>query len=258
MRQSVYKYTAINQYSLENIEKSQIAFTSISQLNDPFEGVGRYSFKLGDSKKNNSFQRNLEKQLNEKLSDKASEILKKEWRAFCAAQSPLNVLMWAHYANNHCGICIEYELKDIKECSIIGKVKYDRKLFRADNTFDDIKELLFHKYSDWSYEQEIRCLYHLSNDELTYLEYDPELFRIKDEYYDYFFSGKEKLGTMCFVKAPRIILHGCRITGIYFGLKVTDDERRKVLNRGKRDGIKFYQITQNSNSYELNCFSMNN
>ena len=31
----------------------------------------------------------------------------------CLSESDESLLMWAHYANNHCGMCVEYDLLEI-------------------------------------------------------------------------------------------------------------------------------------------------
>lgn len=41
------------------------------------------------------------------------DILKSRMGISCLSESDDSLLMWAHYANNHCGICVEYELLEI-------------------------------------------------------------------------------------------------------------------------------------------------
>lgn len=70
-------------------------------------------------------------------------------------------LMWAHYAANHTGVCLGFDVPDDKT----RKVDYtsDRILLDIDPTKhlrgiteDTLKQLAFTKYSQWSYEEEWR------------------------------------------------------------------------------------------------------
>ena len=91
-----------------------------------------------------------------------------------------NFAMWAHYANNHQGYCVEYDLKkNFKLCSMIFPVEYVDKKFDLTGMINsrlkfvsqnkDIKLLedalefcaIFMscaKHKTWSYEEEIRLL----------------------------------------------------------------------------------------------------
>lgn len=76
---------------------------------------------------------------------------------------PDNALMWAHYADNHKGFCIEYEV-DIKTPGLL-EVTYSSKLsdpsvtellFSPEETF---RRILTTKKIEWNYEKEWRLVY---------------------------------------------------------------------------------------------------
>ncbi len=103
---------------------------------------------------------------------------------FSLTSVPTSLLMWAHYANNHTGICIGFErsknnkLGDSKKCMPINyvvdfpKVKIDEvgmqssltvgapgqveKKIQFNSTNPVVKRVLFTKSKEWSYEKEFR------------------------------------------------------------------------------------------------------
>ena len=70
-------------------------------------------------------------------------------------------LMWAHYADSHQGICIQYDiLQDPVPFFFPKKVDYDTHTIRFNYIKDQAPatEALFHKHSDWAYEEEYRIV----------------------------------------------------------------------------------------------------
>lgn len=102
----------------------------------------------------------------------------------CLTTNPYNILMWAHYANKHEGICIEYDMSklfDIEENYILRKVEYNTNLtfdynIELDNLFNTRNDLqyystdskypidiFFMKHKDWLYEDEYKLIYYEEN-----------------------------------------------------------------------------------------------
>lgn len=84
----------------------------------------------------------------------------------------INPLMWAHYADNHKGICIKYRFKsdffkllndEENELFRIGNVEYKRSLNINDFGIS-LKDALFAKSKVWSYENEVRLVYYSTKD----------------------------------------------------------------------------------------------
>ncbi|WP_353721931.1 DUF2971 domain-containing protein [Dyadobacter sp. 676] len=81
------------------------------------------------------------------------------------------ILMWSHYANNHTGVCLEFEIDDKDREKIEGQlfpIEYSNDVVKTDaaryhhsgGLAINIKEegvFLVRKFSNWSYEQEIRA-----------------------------------------------------------------------------------------------------
>lgn len=102
----------------------------------------------------------------------------------CFSKRNDSILMWSHYANAHKGVCIEFErpdsidfkdvvyskrrpyMKAYKAVShaialdILGKKENEEELAKY---LKDTLNPFFVKSTDWSYEEEVRCLYSSSN-----------------------------------------------------------------------------------------------
>jgi hypothetical protein len=84
------------------------------------------------------------------------------WRMYCLTPDPVSILMWAHYAKQHTGICLEFDTDQ----NLFGralKVTYRKCLpvITADLFADQealTETILLTKSDKWSYEDEYRLL----------------------------------------------------------------------------------------------------
>lgn len=97
------------------------------------------------------------------------ESLKKAMGISCLSESEKSLLMWAHYANNHCGMCVEYDLLEINRQLKFSPVPV---IYSDDRVCLDIVNLetlepdaikifvesLTSKSLEWSYEKEWRII----------------------------------------------------------------------------------------------------
>lgn len=86
------------------------------------------------------------------------EMFEKKFRVYCLTLSSDNLLMWSHYANNHRGICLEFDTNN----SVFGSawnVEYHEEYPYSpwDNNFD-VMRLALTKAKCWMYEREYRVL----------------------------------------------------------------------------------------------------
>ncbi len=139
-----------------------------------------------------------------------------------------NTLMWAHYANSHKGICVEYELEscDFRSTSLnpllasrLYKVSYsDNNSHPLDFTNPEIalnfRNGFAYKSSCWEYEQEMRLIAYTLDYSQRFVQYN---IRTQDP-----------------------------IKAIYFGVKCTAQRRNKVKDTLKGRNIKFYQMKLNT------------
>ena len=181
----VYKYYSLtddekmNEQKLRTLENGKVYLSSLAGFNDPFEGNSLIfdNEKLAKAGWSVDF---LEKFVSE---------LKTHVRICCfsnAKEKQQNMPMWAYYANNHKGYCVEYKL-DSKLKKQMYPVSYDEKrssgnvlitsllneLVKISQQHEDINEntdeyltmlsymsyLTFTcKHISWRHEREIRLL----------------------------------------------------------------------------------------------------
>jgi len=78
----------------------------------------------------------------------------------CLSQEPDNILLWSHYADNHCGVCLKFDiLQDLDFFSIPLIVIYDQSYpiyNHMTQTKDIVTKMIKTKFDLWKYEKEIR------------------------------------------------------------------------------------------------------
>ncbi len=183
----LYKYYSftederLNETKLETLKKQQLYLSDIQSFNDPFDSKAFYY----DSEPLKKIQR---------LKPHGGRLID-DFTAFIRATSLTangvqSMPMWAHYANNHAGFCVSYDMKDkdnlaLSSCtfpvqyteqrlditslmlrqaqmleseiyrqSLLGR----KKILIGDLSIVYISSLLCNiKHSSWAYEKEFRC-----------------------------------------------------------------------------------------------------
>lgn len=179
-------------------DKPSLKFSKISEFNDPFDaqfiGISDFYSKIlfknkfrkylcccDEGNSYNYFMYDIVESVNSKLSSLWLELLN-EYRVLCLTNSQKNILMWSHYANNHKGVCVGFDLSDISSCADVEKVIYrkpyiynivkimiegldsPKKIIKKKDDINDeeVKKLmepfLYTKNKIWSYENEYRVL----------------------------------------------------------------------------------------------------
>ena len=148
---------------------------------------------------------------------------------YSLSQNPLDELLWAHYSNSHRGFCIEFdknELLNNDKIILADSVSYTDSppeiLFRdtlPKNNLNLKNKSGFYKSNRWSYEEEFRIV--TSTNEL--ISYSPN-----------------------------------SVTGIYFGLKMAENDKQKILDLMKHKHIDYYQIELVKNSYKFKAVKLKN
>lgn len=255
MPSSFFKYTSAKQYIYELINDDLMFLPKIKDLNDPFEIQlfydiekikNAFTFKNRKIIKkvvgNETFEAEYIPPINSKNIDELNNILydmneniKNKTSVVCLSErNDINPL-WAHYADNHKGICIEYDLKNCNNnflktlCLPIDYVE------KRDNTRDlksiiideDYENSLFilktaiTKSKDWEYEQEWRIIF---------LESFPN--------YTDFYSDKHYIK---FIK-PK---------SIYLGLDIDDKIEKKIKDICEFRGINLYKMVKEEFDFYL-------
>lgn len=157
--------------SLENLgrtlkEISCLHWFSIAEnLNDPFDGISGLSSEKVDEQKLIKYKL--------KKNGKSGNLLvsvkgEKKWMVCCFSEKWDSVPMWAHYALNGAGVCLEYDHKiindRIKEAVKEPILEIDRSLAlnaveyveKLPQTIDETDKGIFLKAKSWEYEKEWR------------------------------------------------------------------------------------------------------
>lgn len=153
-------------------------FASPSQLNDPTDCknmVQDHSEKkvedfliqanrqfYGDSRNDAYIREGIKKfgavTLLEEMTKQFNKIMDTRYGVFSLAKRPNNMALWAKYADNHKGYCLEFS--DLSQFANVYEVRYAQKLpLSLKLEIDEGQaDFLFTKSSEWSNEQEARIL----------------------------------------------------------------------------------------------------
>jgi len=134
-------------WALDDIRKKRIKISVIDQLNDPFE---LWCVEQRD------------KRLRQALRGFKAEMVER-FGMICFSKHWHNPLLWSHYADKHRGICLGFDVDDrgLKPVAYAN----ERPSLRVPPTMESINELLFTKFRDWSYEEELRNWFRLDERE---------------------------------------------------------------------------------------------
>jgi hypothetical protein len=141
----LFYYFTSAKYGIENLKRRRLKISDFSNVNDPFELLG---IELRD------------KVVRQAVKFEKSKI-SKENGLLCFSEDKYNPVQWAHYADNHKGVCLGFEIDEIN----LRKVKYVSERLAKDTLeqSDCNERLLTTKFSHWIYEQERRLILKLSN-----------------------------------------------------------------------------------------------
>ena len=239
----LYRYSQADYFNIRNFETGKLRLSANGILNDIYEGV-----PIGENKIPNAKQMNL---------------LGKLAYLKCFSESADNTLLWSHYADEHRGFCVEYDLSYLHHNDSILKrifpvIYTDKRTVIVDienlceeiyfldsdiennNQYDDIelfecvKSWFIIKDKAWEYENEWRIIYTLSD---IYKENTDEI--------------KEHI--IAFDCVSSIYL-GCRIDKEIQNNIIEIVERlNKSIDRSNigRNPIKIYKMELSNNSYKL-------
>lgn len=155
------------------LESNQIKYSSCCDFNDPFEGafdlIGNVSkAEWSEFIKRFSLTSFHDITMGTDMYEEAKKIMENTIHEaiecvgiFCLAQRNDNLLMWAHYAKEHEGVCLMFDLlKDTKAFSSLHKMVYttDYLNFNFVTDLSRVNDILVHKSVEWMYEGEYRVL----------------------------------------------------------------------------------------------------
>ncbi len=166
----LYKYRPINPHSLNIILSNEVYFSSIPDLNDPFDcnvmpklDVTNWEIQ---AKRHPKINWSDPMKLMQEQFTISYENIRGNIKIFCLSELNSNVLMFSHYADSHKGICLEFKVSDDPFFEYLERVNYpdDYPLFSAfsgdmNNNGKKLIEIeVLIKSKQWSYEKEWRIL----------------------------------------------------------------------------------------------------
>ncbi|MCL2024688.1 MAG: DUF2971 domain-containing protein [Coriobacteriia bacterium] len=187
----LYKYSTLNPWVIKNLQRKQIYLSSPEDFNDPFD-----TFNVGHELQESALKRleimtgiPLSTLLDDNRKEQFGEVINdgyKEHPGFRNAtgvccfteKSPDNIIMWSHYANQHKGICLEYDFakhNDIirslypvlyRDKYIIRKLPEKPKehiLYDRDQVMLLLIQAHLVKSTEWEHEKEWRFLRHIND-----------------------------------------------------------------------------------------------
>ena len=244
---SLYRYRPINSNEIDALEKGYLWFHAADDFNDPFEGTIKLKEVEQDTTMEIALQistrRNNEKpELTERVFEipnllaQSNDYYKRIFQSMlshtkvcCFSKSKTNELMWAHYADKHKGMVLEYNISfDLKTFSFALPVIYHEKLpeinFMAQQD-KSILSVLENKSERWSYEQEVRIINDNPRGTNNKIPIDPNALRsvifgckMSEEH-------KRKIKT-ALQKYPHIIFQHCRKSDNEYELIIESEVKR--------------------------------
>lgn len=221
---TIYKFVSFNQDKklnndkIDTLNRKSLYMTSPLNFNDPYDCELSFNLlsgfedflRIGLNReqrraiKHNQKLKSETKYETEKLQKELEgdwTRLKKQMSVCCFTESVDNFLMWSHYANAYNGVCIEYDLNEIRDLKyFLSPVLYTDKLIRAIDyiTKEDLKKDTYNslmkaailsvlsKQSQWEYENEWRIINIVENDSDRYISMPPPKtiyvgFKVDDE-----------------------------------------------------------------------------
>ena len=139
---TLYKYRSFEHFEffMDLLIKKRLYGAAFNELNDPMEG-----FFISENFSETEWE--------------AMREAKKKVRICSLSKTYDNALMWAHYADEHKGCCIEVEIPDSTwKCLEVQYLSTMPKLTSGINPDEAIETIFGVKSDFWSYEQEVRYI----------------------------------------------------------------------------------------------------
>ncbi|PRE60240.1 hypothetical protein C6P96_16330 [Burkholderia multivorans] len=176
----LHKYFSVDRL-ISVLRQPSLRFTQPEHLNDPYEchlTLDRHLL-AADYR---SFRKRGSPMISEIELDRACEMAEstividalleyRRWRnnvgILSLTEDPLQLLMWAHYAQDHAGVCVELDVSLLMpktgavqpgQCSILRPVRYQQEKIAGLPRHETMIEVLTTKSEHWSYEREWRLV----------------------------------------------------------------------------------------------------
>lgn len=176
-----FKFRAVNKYLIDSLVKGYLHFSHPDRLNDPFDcrvdikrsAENAISKVTGKRKDNLAKLAGLDRYFDQIQKDTGKV-------GICSFSLELgNPLLWSHYANEHKGVCLAYDIPEnflvdeLNEITGVAAVKYGENQLTdwfVENAPEDgnsdfkeftlelVKKVVTIKSTCWDYEKEVRII----------------------------------------------------------------------------------------------------
>ena len=177
----LYKYRSLSdgskKYTLDIFRKCELYFSAPQNFNDPFdcrlspiiESPKKFAEAMAKRQSLNYKKEDVVSSLNanpdllQKFKDAVGNVMNKHGIC-CFSKKNADLLMWSHYADSHTGICLGFDVKkDPGFFTFPINVNYQDAYPKIDISEEGkyneyVNTLMSTKYSEWSYEEEIRIM----------------------------------------------------------------------------------------------------
>ena len=191
MTNRLYRYRAINKFSISELTEARYYFASPSEFNDPFDCKNVHKFSdLPDSETKIILKKYLKTALlgwSQQYKDGYLEYLTngnedirrlnrlhdfeayissrlEGYGVYCLSKKSDDILMWSHYADSHKGMCLVFDANIISKYFSCQPVKYKSTYPSFKECLDSKKyqinlaPLILTKSKHWKYESEVRLI----------------------------------------------------------------------------------------------------
>ena len=165
----LFKYGSFqSEYWKQTIYKAEIFLSPAKVFNDPFDCRANFNYEKAIAV--GKFRDELIKQYGKSWTEKVIEGMREDVFVFCFSEVWNSLLMWAHYANNYNGYCIEYDMGQVRDYLIhnLYPVLYEKDYIDITNNLINTNQntgLICNlaKAEEWSYEKEWRIVEYQKN-----------------------------------------------------------------------------------------------
>jgi len=212
---------------IESLLKNEFYAPTFSELNDPFEGS--YDDLIGDTVQ----------EIKKLTLGFRTEEIDRQWRDFQDYKntlgiyslelnsknidSPINELLWAHYANGHRGFCIDYDID-----KLISSYETHYEINKTGVVYQSICPKL--KIED------------LSNSEFVY----QKMFGTKSAAWIY-----ENEIRLIFDTSGIKSYHPSALKSVYFGLNMDVQRQNEIIKGLENNDVRFYKMEKINRTYHL-------
>lgn len=179
-RPYVFRFRQNTERTIEEIADNYIYFPDRESLNDPFDSSPELVYLTNNPEATKKLyqlvfegitDKAVKKDFKSKYDlDKLQEFAQGKIKDFilefgvaCFSMYYMNLPLWANYANNHQGVCLQFDSDIDKDFfSVLGPVIYEEELTKLEFSpileKADMGKIFYRKSMSWSYEKEVRLV----------------------------------------------------------------------------------------------------